>query len=228
MYLTSLGISPLQQGKPPTAASFPTAFNPETRNEWCLAVENLKSENVVKSHTLWQRCILDYIDLCMESGKYVFYTSSVNDDILDLLGKARITAVHYLNKFNILNHVAIKTIDHTCQLTDQGFVLDVDANVTVKDPTFAEYLIKHCLFKIHLYDDHSRECHLENNVSFYYVNRGTSQRLHFGYRITIPKYPRIPSNDTPKKQELEAFILNVLWLPVLKSHRPYKLAHRLL
>jgi len=228
MFLSSLGISPLQQGKPPTIDGFPIAFNPETKNEWALAVDATKDVDVVKTHTRWVHCIRHFIDLCLQADKYPFYTTSVNDQILDLLSKARITAVRYINKYNILDLVSLKNIKHSCHLTDKGFIIDVDANVNLKDPTFKEYLIKHCLFKIHLYDDHSVEAHLHDNVSFYYVNRGTSQRLHFGYRITVPMFPRMPDNSIPKKQELEEFILNILWMPILKSHRPFKLAHRLL
>ena len=207
MFLSSLGISPIQQGKPPTVDGFPLMFNPETRNLWALAVEATKDVDVVKNHTRWTRCINYFIDLCVENDKYVFDTTSANDRILELLSKARLTAVHYINKYSII---------------------DVDANVALKDPTFPEYLINKCLFKTHLYDEHSREAHLPDGVSFYYVNRGTSQRIHFGYRITIPMFPRVPDSSLPKKQELEDFILNILWMPVLKSHRPLKLAHRLL
>jgi hypothetical protein len=54
------------------------------------------------------------------------------------------------------------------------------------------------------------------------------RRWHIGYEIDCPIFPEIPTNGLPSKAELEKFILNVLFMPVLRRQRPKKILHRLI
>lgn len=231
-FLSNLGVNPLHQAKAPTADQFPPAFNQNNRNVWTQAVLDLIPSGDGPQD--WGTVIRRYVDLCTARGLFPFQNQHVsrNDQIVDYLRDRRRAFVRFVNQTGFFKDMAIRSTHRHVTVTDAGFVLTVYGKATIMDPSFVQWLVKIPLpaFSLIRSETGRHTKQLVDGINVFVENEGTlmSGRWHVGYDIQCPYYPDLPNDGAPSKAELERFILDVLWMPVLRSQRPLQTMYRLI
>jgi hypothetical protein len=230
-FFNNLGITDIQQGRSPTAETFPLSFNPNNKSVWEQAVHELVPQEPAVD---WVTTIQRYILLCESQGVYPFQSvqQSRNDQIVDYLRERRRAFVKFIDFTNFFDSVKLRTTERKVIVTNTGFVLTVTATANITDPSFEKWLAEMPFPRFDLVKKEGRHWKtLQTGLRmFAYRDHGSnsSERWVIGYEINCPIYPDLPDNHVPSKQQLEKFVLDILWLPILRSTRPRKTTHRLI
>jgi len=229
-FLASLGVSAIDQARSPAAAAFPISFNINGKPVWDQVIGRLVPTN--DPDVDWGLAIKDFVNTCTDRDIYPFSNlkQSANDQIVNHLKEARKAVVKFLNHSEFLKHVQIRTTSRVVKMNNIGFSLDVFGQVYIKDPTFVRWLMQTPYPGFRIKHDGKYIKHLSDNVTMVVYNEGANgtQRWHIGYEITCRQFPDLPGRHLPSRAELEKFTLDVLWMPVLRSNRPYGYHRRLL
>jgi hypothetical protein len=136
-----------------------------------------------------------------------------------------------MNRSRILDVMSVWRSHHSVRLHNGGFVVRSTAEIRWKEENFIGWLRKAPMPGFTQRDSdgvYIRKVVPGTNMLVYNEGVAMSRRWRIGYEIAVSAYPTIPAKYTPSKAELANFILNTMWLPALRSHRPHNLNHRLL
>ncbi|QRE00264.1 hypothetical protein [Burkholderia phage BCSR5] len=231
-FLSALGVPALLQARSPTIEAFPERFNPNNRRLWNVLVTDHKPTGTPGRD--WGLVVRAYIDECTKRGLYPFQSihQSTNDQTYHFLKDRRREVVRFINKSKLFNEIKIRDSKRKVSMTDRGFVLEVYAIVQLKDPSFKNWLMQkpYPNFDVVRKQDGRYMKPLGDGLSMFVYNDGANltQRWHIGYIIECPFYPDIPGVPLASKGELERFVLDTIWMPILKMHRPDGVIHRLI
>lgn len=233
-FLSNLGVTVFEQARSPTADTFPSAFNSNSKYLWQqAATEYTPGHSAMED---WGLAIRHYVELCESSGVFPFQATHIakNDQIHYYLQAARQNINRFLNRSKLLSELTIRRTNHSVTMTATGFHIDVYAHVNLKDPKFPDQLTRmpYPHFSIVRDEDGRYTKKLAPGLEMYVYNAGSGlrldQRWHIGYTIHCNVFPDVPAVGAPSKAELESFIRDVLWMPILRESRPIGLAYRLI
>lgn len=230
-FLSKLGITPQDQARSPTANAFPVAFNTNNKRIWDAIILELIPG--AKAADDWQAVIRKYVNECDRRGSFPFQNvkQSDNDKIFTFLSKKRSEVVKFANSVNLMDIIALRDSKRKVTMTTAGFTLEVSSRATPRDPTYEQWLIKSPLprFDNVRKPDGKWTRGLGEGLTLWTYNESASMtgRWHIGYTIDCPFYPDIPAKPLASKTELEKFIIDVMWEPIIKMNRPLKINHRL-
>lgn len=231
-FLSNLGVSAFDAARPPTAQTFPLAFNVNNVLHWKAACAELIPS--LDTRYDWASTIKRYVELCTENGVFPFSTlhQSRNDQISEFLTERRRAFVKFINMTGLLEHVYLKATHRLVSATDAGFVLRVHGEAIIEDPTYTTFLqqIPYPKMLLRTEDSHYVRQLMPGLEIFAYNEyaRSMKQRWIVGYEISCPIFPDLPNHPTPTKAEIERFILDILWMPLLRSMRPIHQMRRLI
>lgn len=230
-FLSNLGISAVDQQQSPTVRSFPRTLNPNCKLMWQQAIERLEPTDDPMHD--WGQALRAYIRLCIKASQFPFSNlrQSANDQITMSLQNARRQVVKFMNLSKILKQVNIRKTRREVLMTSNGFTVTVFGNAEIKDPTFSKWLLQMPYPGFRLKDKEERYTKsLGQGITMVVYNEGAngSQRWHVGYEIVCNQFPDLPGKQLPSKGELESFILDIIWTPILKANRPYGFHRRLI
>jgi len=218
-FLSNLGIVDTDQARDPTASAFPPAFNINSKPLWdkTLSIMPMTDDPA----TNWGFAIKLFIENCTASNVYPFSNvrQSATDQVVDALSHARRAVVKFMDISKILHYVSLRATLREAEMNNLGFTLKVMGAATIKDPTFEKWLTQLPAPAFRLKHEGRYLKHLARDVTMV-VYSESAQRWHVGYEIMVHGFPDIPGHPLASKYELEKFILDILWLPILKSHRP--------
>jgi len=222
-FLSNLGVSDIAQARNPTADAFPPNFNVNCKQVWDRTISLLPlTEDVC---TNWGQAIRDFIENCIEADLYPFsdLKQSVNDQIMASLMASRKALLKDFTK--MLCSVKLGSTIRSVEMNNLGFTLKTCSAVTLKDPTFGQWLTQapYPRFVVRQEDFYIKQIDASTNL---FASKDVD-KWSVGYEIVCKQFPSIPGNPLPTRLELEKFILNVLLMPVLKIHRPDGFHHRL-
>lgn len=226
--LFKLGVPIRQQSELPNPDSFPSAFNQNAFKYWQQAVDEVK----VKSPKLaWPRAIQRFVRLCEQYSIFPFYDQQTNNDLIfTALLRGRRQVVRFMDSTKLLDEMRPDRTSRSVTMTTTGFTLTVESQVRlmVNDPTIVQKMGLREAAKTTSGSIWKRS--LDRDVEFFIRNSGAnlSQRWFFGYTLTIPVFPHIPGNHTPSTKELEKFVMDIIYLPILRAFRPLKSNNRLI
>ena len=231
-FLANLGVSAIEAARYPMGPSFPPVFNPNCKPLWDQTIQALIIEDDEEPIEVWHRAIEEFVSLCVVKDLYPFSNlkQSHNDLILQRLTDARKQVVKFMNRSNILDMATIRTTSRSVEVNSMGFVLKVYGQIKLKDPTFERWLLKtpYPGFRIKHQEQYRKPLGQDLTMVVYNEGASMSDRWHIGYEIVCRQFPDLPGKHMPSKSELEAFIMDVIWMPILKAHRPFKYHHRLI
>lgn len=215
MNLLRLGVPNSWLSALPKDNLFPSGLNPAVRGLWPAAIRLARSQN---PKTAWAQAIEQVIELAESKNLYPFRDNqSNNDKILLEFIKRRRAVVKFIDNNGILSYLRTRTSKRSVTVNPNGFVLNVDVTcVTIaNDPTFID------AFGLRRANGR-RERILGQGLVFYMYNEGAgmSQRWHIGYTMTIDTLPSIPGNPLASDTDLEKFILDIMYMPILRCYRP--------
>jgi hypothetical protein len=232
-FLSAIGVPALDQARPPTVKGFPQGLNTNNVSQWTSAVHELIPSGEAEKD--WALTLKRYVQFCEHDAVFPFSDVNElnNDRIHDILLHSRQYFVKFVDRFKFFDDVAIRSTHRKVAMTDTGFVLTVYAKARIEDPSFVdwlEHLPQPYKFPFTRTADFKYKKQLTPHLSVFVQNETVTlpERWHVGYEISVPMFPDIPSNQLPSKAEIERFILDYMWMPLLRSMRPIGMAHRLI
>jgi hypothetical protein len=231
-FLSNLGVPVEQQIRTPKGTSMPLAFNPNNTGIWAYAVDML-SPTPGQPYQDWSFAIKNYLDLCEKRQRFPFQDihEGNNDKITAFLKERRAAFVKFVNQVDLFETLTFKSTHHKVTATDRGFILEVYAQAFLNDPSFLEWLTHSPMPHFSPRSDKGEwRRPLMDGLSVFVRNEqfDLKTRWQIGYDISCPLYPDLPNNGTPSKSEIEKFILDVFWMPILRTMRPIRAMHRLI
>lgn len=225
--LFKLGVPLRQQNELPTPGAFPTGFNQSTFKYWQQAVSSVSAKT---PKIAWKQAISRFIRLCEQYSVFPFYDQQTNNDLIfTTLLRGRRQVVRFMDSTNLLEEMRPDKTVRSVTLTTTGFQLTVESQVRLinNDPTVVKTMGLRQASKTTSGAIWRKG--LDRDVEFYVRNAGArlNQRWFFGYTITVNVFPHIPGNHTPSTKEIEKFVMDVIYLPILRAFRPLKSNNRL-
>jgi hypothetical protein len=197
---------------------------------WEQAIESLEPSDDPGMD--WGNVLKAYVRLCVKASQFPFSNlrQSANDQLTMKLQNARRQVVRFLNLSKMLTHVSIRKTRREVSMTSSGFTVCVFGNAEIKDPTFPKWLLQMPYPGFRIKEDGKWIKSIGPGVTMIVYNEGANgiQRWHIGYEIVCNQFPDMPGRHLPSKGELEAFIMDIIWTPILKSHRPHGFHRRLI
>lgn len=230
-FLSNLGVSDLQQARPPTSKTFPPSLNPNNRSIWQEAVEGITPSKHPQED--WGIALRRYVDLCGHRGVYPFQSvaQSKNDDISDFLRDRRRELVKFIDRTDFFADIKLRSTQRETHMTNKGFVITVSGNANITDPSFETWLTTVPFPKFDFVKQGGRfwKNIKEGLRMFAYRDHGSNsaERWVIGYEISCNIYPDLPTQHLPSRAQLEKFVMDVLFMPHLRAIRPRKVLNRL-
>lgn len=231
IFLPSLGVPSDQRLTSPTKYTFPAVFNSQAKRLW----EKSLPESTLGSPTLdWNFTIQTFLDLCAQENLFAFsnaHEQSRNDAIMMFLAQKRRDLVKFFNRTEMLTKTRIRRVKSRAIATSDGLYIVVTAPVSLRDPTFGKWILEAPLPRFDVVRQGQRwRKSISSDCELFVYNEGANmtQRWFIEYQIRSRVLPSIPGKRTPTKKDIESFALNILWKPILKSHRPLGMMHRLI
>jgi hypothetical protein len=233
-FLSQLGIQPTAQARGPRPTEIPSGLNGHNGLEWSEAVNNTVRP---KGSTLrwWARVINAYIKLCRERDVFAFANDGEgrNSYLEDLMIRARQDFVRFCQKVKFFDGIKIRSTERQATAGPNGVTIKVWANSTVDDPLFVNWL-RNLPVPYQWSRQQKRFNYYEHRLSpvltlwVEFTNHTAIDTYKIGYDVNLPGFPSIPNNPLPSRKEVEEFVLEVLWLPLLRANRPFSMDHRLI
>ena len=219
-FLTSLGITELDQARAPTASVFPTSFNEGARYIW----ESVIPLVIESGDSLmdWGTAIKLYVEACEDQDVFPFNTPKpVNQDIHQMLVEARLDLLEFARSTSFWSVFKPRSVTKAVHLTAQGLTLDVCATFSSADPSLGQWATNQGFQFDDFASEYTRGLNTNTTV---FVNLAENR---VGYNVKIMAFPHVPGNDLPAREEIEAFVLKTMWGPIMRQHRFESLTQRL-
>jgi len=231
--LSALGVPIAEQNDVPDIYSLPLEFNPATDKIWRQAVSSVKVKNPKKA---WQDTIAKFLDLCSKANVFPFKGHKTNNDkIYGRLVEARRALVKFMDRHDLYTALRPRSVTQQVSMLAQGFVIKAEARADQlkKDPDILNVngvFDSMGLRKSAVGNPSIWEREIDSGVRFFIANEGArmSNRWTFGYEIAVPWFPEIPGKYIASDTELEDFIANIIYKPIVRAIRPVGVMHRLL
>jgi hypothetical protein len=211
---------------------FPQGLNRNNIAEWTSAIHSLIPTATAAED--WAQVLEKYIELCEAQGVFPFSNTQTdhNDQIIQLFQRTRRDFVKFVDRNRFFHDMRIRSTHHLVHLTDLGFTLQVYAKARVEDPSFVKWL--ESLPTAESFPFRRQSDRYVKRLTHYLavfvetLDPNNPEQWKVGYEINSPWFPTIPNQHLPSKEELERFILDVLWMPLIRSMRPIGMGHRLI
>jgi hypothetical protein len=223
--LTALGVSADEQSRLPDIYSMPNACNPANEKIWRMAVSNLKTKS---ANAAWQQALSKYMQLCSRYSLHPFMDRGTNNDkAYDQLKQDRRDLVKFLERNCILDLVKLRPTTYKVSIIEHGFVIKAEApaDLLVDEEELLKpngNLDSMGLRKNSISGGALWEITVNRGVRFFIANSGANlkARWSIGYEIVVPVFPQARGNNASSNKELESFVINAMWLPLVRGIRP--------
>lgn len=222
----ALGLTDQQIKKVPGPRDFPPALNRSASRYWPEALKLVSDTDPKKA---WESALKRFVTICGRHNIYPYDNRSANNDqIYTELIRARRLVVRFIEKSELNTTMIVRTTERRVKATNTGFLLRCVGHCdTLPEPPAV-------LQSLGLRSTSSEwaavwSTDLGQNVRFFVANDGAnmSGRWHYGYEVTIPIFPYVPGLGAPSSSAIEKFVLDIIYLPILRAYRPIGLMHRL-
>lgn len=230
-FLTHLGISEIQQARPPVASAFPLAFNVNARSIWEQIIETQQNTRGAQKDALtaWAEAVREFIRICEAQDQFPFQRTAVDQTSKSsqFLGRARAALTEFMERSPVFNLVPRLTdVDHQAQMRTDGFRISMSGRAVIKDPTFGQFLADSGFATGLIPNRCGRTVH--HGLSFWFEPESNGTHWKLGYDLDCPEFPEHPSTELPSAAALERFIMSVLWTPLMRAHRTNRYGRRLI
>lgn len=229
-FLSNLGLNEPDQYVAPSAESMPPALNPNNTTQWQAAVNQATSESgdVIE---VWARTITLYTEQCIADNVFPFMISAqaINDGILSSMQAQRSAVVSFLTSSNLLaekiSQCSVSSVKRVVEFLDRGFNLYVSVKLRL-DIAEAASICQAMTF------DKVTDFYFKKDVGSgasvgCEVDKAEPQYSYVSYIIRCSSLPCIANKYAPSSQEYEKFILNVMYLPLVRMSVPTIFSNRL-
>lgn len=222
----ALGVADQRLSTPPEPRDFPPGINRANQRYWTQAVNSVTDK---VSRKAWDKALTAYIRLCELNNTYPFDNRSANnDEIYNKLIRARRTVVRFIEAQKVNTEMVVRTTERSVAMTPTGFVLRCIGHCDfLEEPPSVIRTMG--IRKAHRKFATQWEIGLGDNTTFFVANDiiNMAGRWHYGYEVKVDVFPFVPGGAAPTSNDMENFILKIIYLPILRAYRPIGLQHRL-
>lgn len=231
--LSILGVPESHFGKKPGVYGYPKKFSPEALPVWkemLCSKEFKKKTNNLNLDMSWHIAIQDFLELCETRGVFPFVNStdiSRNEYISDFIRRSRIELVKYFNEIKLFEKVKVKKAYRKYTRKDGGLIVSSWAELfPVHDPNFESWLTQTPLPRFLKTVNNRWTKQLRPNLQIW-VRIINKSRITIGFNIQTAGVISIPGNKSPSRKEVDDYIDDLIFLPIIRSHRFDNLKTRL-
>lgn len=233
--LSIIGVPDAYQQKIPSITSYPRKFDGKALSIWQDYVSSPDYKNWARRtddlDTVWHETIKNFLKLCEDQGILPFANNTDltrNEFLQDAFNKSRIMLVRWFDETKMFECVKVKKASREYILNEKGMTIRCWADLfTVKNlPEFETWLQKTPSPRFLKYPD-GRWTKLVQPHILVWVKILNAARVVVGYEIKLAGTINIPGKKTPTKKEVNKFIDNTLWYPIVRAHRIDAIKNRL-
>ena len=224
--LSIIGVPHQYHNKIPSIGGFPKNFNPDARHVWLaiLASEGYKEKvNGMPAGERWTLIIQLFIKWCNDQAISPFdnhLDRTDNSRILSFLELQRRKLVKYIDEIGILKVVTIKSPYRVYMRRDTGFVIQ----------SYCDFSNFGGFDQLQKFLTHPKVGFTKVGLAWQKVLDSTT-RIHvktvnsnraivwYEIRVGSPVYFPGSERKTPTIRQVDNFIDNTIWLPIVRSHR---------
>lgn len=233
--LSIIGVPSSQFTRMPGVAGFPQKFSRESQAVWNKLVmdEAFKKRcKVAPSNDLmWHNAIQEFLSLCEHEGVFPFQNNpdlTRNEFVHDYVKRGRIALVKFLDETGIFDRVKVKKAYREYLRKDKGLVITSWAELyPVKDAEgFLKWAQQVPMPRFIKSVDSRYIKVVQPNVHTWirYIN---SSRIYIGFSIEVPGVITIPGKPNPRRKDVDNYIDDFLFLPIIRAHRFHSVKTRL-
>lgn len=224
--LSIIGVPGSYHDRLPGPGGYPSKFNPEALKLWTnLVQDEAYRRELRKLNSLdlaWHNTILKFLSLCDDEGIYPFSNASEatrNEYIQDFVRRGRIHLVQFFNECEMFSHIKVSRAYREYQRRDKGMTIVSWAECfPVKDPTFEKWLQQSPMPRFLKGVDNRYVKIIQPHVTAW-VRCINLNRVTIGFAIEVAGTINVPGKQTPKRKEVDSYMDNRIWLPLIRAHR---------
>ena len=229
-FLFNLGVSERDQLLGPTKQNMPSKFNSacaEAVEIWNRQVDAVKGLSGLEA---WGYCIRNYVSSCVASSIFPYLNdpSTINSSIFSKLQAQRKQLVDCLCLSKDLNQFienSVSKISREVEFIGAGFIITCTARIRLDFFEAAE-IAKSLGFTSITEGYYKKD--LGNGVCIALQSElDKPNYTNLCYQICQDTLPYLASNYTPSRAELSKFILDIMYIPIIKMSSPTIFAQRL-
>ena len=231
--LAVMGVPPAYWSKFPLPDAYPTKFSDEGRIVWNEMLLSDEYATRIRNQTLdgaWHNAITLFLDLCDEEGVAPFLNSTDttrNEFVLSALRTNRIRLVKFMNDFGMFTEqeLMVRKSYREYVRTDVGFIVSSWADM-FPYPNMNRVVFEDWLTSTEIHGNDRFQRYVDNHYVHQivptlqvWVKCVNMLRIQVGFTIEVKGTVNIPGNKTPTRKEVDAFLDQRFWFPLLRQHR---------
>lgn len=234
MDLSIIGVPEAGQKKIPNMTSYPQKFDPAGMAVWqeYVSSEEFKTwaRGVGDLDQVWHETIKTFLRRCEDQGVLPFKNNTDltrNEFIQDAFNRSRIMLVRWFDEVGLFERVKVRKAYREYIRNEKGITIRCWAELfPVKDAGFEEWLRKTPSPRFLKYPDGRWTKMVQPHITVW-VKILNASRTIVGYEVKMAGTINIPGKKTPTKKEVNRFIDNTIWFPIVRAHRIDAVKNRL-
>ncbi len=235
MDLSIIGVPDQCQQRIPTATAYPRKFDGQALSIWQKYVDTPEFKTWARGQSdldqVWHETIKCFLKRCEDEGVVPFANNTDttrNEFVENAFSRSRIMLVSWFNEIKMFERVRVRKAFREYVANDKGILVRSWAELfNVKDlPEFEAWLQKTPSPRFLKYPDNRWTKMVQPHIMVW-VRVINSSRVVVGYEIKLAGTINIPGKKTPTKKEVNKFLDNTLWFPIVRAHRIDAIKNRL-
>lgn len=230
-FLTNLGVSVRDQLYSPSIDNMPGALNATCRQHWVDAVNAVSKLGLHSTADIWSYTITTFVSLCVEHNEYPFLQDpdTVNSRILSSMKMQRSALVKFLTstpEFSAaIKSCSVSSVIRDVIFAESGCIIQCSAKLRWSFLDAVDLCSKLAFSRV---TDSCYKLSLGAGIVLEIsANLADIRYTNLSYTITLDNLPYISNNYTPSEQEYKKFILDVMYIPLIKLSAPTIFSSRL-
>jgi hypothetical protein len=233
--LSIIGVPDQCQQRIPTATAYPRKFDGQALSIWQKYVDTPEFKAWARSQAdldqVWHETIKCFLKRCEDEGVVPFANNTDttrNEFVENAFSRSRIMLVRWFDEIKLFERVRVRKAFREYVANDKGIVIRSWSELfNVKDlPEFEAWLQKTPSPRFLKYPDNRWTKMVQPHIMVW-VRIINSSRVVVGYEIKLAGTINIPGKKTPTKKEVNKFLDNTLWFPIVRAHRIDAIKNRL-
>jgi hypothetical protein len=233
--LSMIGVPEAYQQQIPSITSYPRKFDSVALPVWQKYVSDPEFKAWARAQDdldiVWHETIKNFLKLCETEGVLPFANNTDltrNEFLQDAFNKSRIMLVQWLDEVGLFERVKVRKASREYIRSDKGMIIRCWADLfPVKNlPEFEDWLKKTPQPRFQKYPDNRWSKLVQPHIMIW-VKMLNASRTIVGYEIRLAGTVNIPGKKTPSKKDVDKFIDNTIWYPIVRAHRIAAIKNRL-
>lgn len=231
-FLTNLGVLERDQVYGPSIDNMPGALNATCKQYWVDAVNAVSKLDIINGVEAWMYAVKTFVQLCIENNEYPFLQDpdTVNSRILSSMKLQRAALVKFLMstpEFSaVLKTLPVSGITRDVIFVESGFIIACTAKIRWSFLDAVDLCSKLSFYRV---SDYCYRLSLGSGITLEISANllEDARYTNLSYTMTQDYLPYISNNYTPTEQEYKKFILDVMYIPLIRLSAPTIFSSRL-